>query len=334
MKIKRLLATVLALSMMLSIMPVITFADTLPNPEYSPGKMPELTLFNANTAKSTKFYESVLNDGRYSAVAAGYFKNGDKTLTYDKKVDSNSTWTWAGFCDTQIAYMYDQADDIMINHSVTLHTNIHEHKWWTGPFTQVKATTYGRMDTSLYFTAAYSSTGQSYLTGYLGSIKTENKREGDREFVDLPSFINGDHIGYYTSEDTAGKVNTDLNLKVSKVYWSYDGGDKTCKCGGNVTGNFISFYDGDAPFVSYIRTLDEDGNEAVSFKPGDTVKIELHCNEPIRFADNSNAGKNNIWLALLPEGRSDYEYARLVKVENNGGLNYYDSSLTYHRDRR
>ncbi len=309
---------------------------------------PEVAILNANTGSSPKFYESIMKNASYNAVEQGYFRNGTETLKYDFNNGKNKTFTWPGFVDTNLAFLSDQTHQIKINYSVTLQNNIHEHSWKKDLFTKYTQECYGRMSAQLWFNGADregTSNGPFFPAQYNNQSKVEYVRKGDMDYSNMPIAFDGTRTAHYYMVGNQYVYDwgrrSDLNLTFTNQDYYYDYGNKTCTCGGWVNKHFVGFYDGEAPTVKRVDTRLKVVNETTGavdyvetsdFKPGDTVQVVLHMNEPVRFADDSATGKENIYIGLGVNGSTSMRYARLVSMENLGyySWNPHDYSQSNH----
>jgi len=321
MKLKRILSGLLAAALLLALLPVLSLparaANTVVYTRYSG---PEVAILNYYTGYNPDFYQSILKDKRYNAVEAGKF--GD--LRYSYKNGKNVTFTWSNFVDTRLAFLSDQTHQLKVNYATTLQNNIHEHSWKPHWYSKATQTCYGYMSAQLWFAGADARgmNGPHYSAQYSDSSKDEYVRKGDMDYTSLPEVFDGKRTAdYYMINgqyiyDWARR--SDLFLTFTNRNYYYDGGNKTCSCGGWADKHFVGFFDGDAPYVKSVETR-KNGVATTDFKPGDTVQVVLKLSEPIRFADDSAAGKDSVYIGLLVNGSaSDPLWARLAKLEDSG----------------
>ena len=98
---------------------------------------------------------------------------------------------------------------------------------------------------------------------------------------------------------------------------------RTCTCGGSYAENFVvAFRDTRAPELADIQ-YSADGTtyarrfSGMSVGKGKSVYIKLTFDEPIRFADDSAAGKGDLYLDLQADGETGDKY-RAKLIELNG----------------
>lgn len=323
MKAKRLLSMVLAFCLAVSLLPGLSLSASAANTvSYTRYTGPEVAILNARTGASTKFYESIFKNANYNAVQAGYFKLGSEALKYDTENGKNRTYTWSNFVNTQLAFFSDQTQQIQVNYSTTLKNNIHEHSWKKNIFSKYVQECYGRMAAQLWFNGAGSGLkGTHYAAQYSDYSKKENVRKGDRSYAAMPEVFKGTQSLYYMINGEYvydwGTVRSDLNLTFTNLDYLYDGGNKTCTCGGWANNHVVTFYDGEAPYVRSVETR-RNGVVTTDFKPGDVIEVVLKMSEPIRFADDSASGKENVCIALLVNGSTTPRYASLTALESSG----------------
>jgi len=323
MKAKRLLSAVLILIMAVSLLPGLSMSVSAAGTvSYTRYDGPEIAILNARTGASAKFYESIFKDARYNAVQAGLFKDGSDALKYNTNNGRTRTFTWPNFASTQLAFLSDQTQELKINYSTTLKNNIHDHSWKPHWYSKATQECYGRMAAQLWFNGAGSGiNGTHYAAQYSDYSKRENVRKGDMSYAAMPEVFKGTQSIYYMINGEYvydwGNVRSDLNLTFTNLSYLYDGGNRTCTCGGWANNHVVTFYDGEAPFVRSVETR-RNGVATTDFKPGDIVEVVLKMSEPIRFADDSAGGKENICIALLVNGSTTPRYASLTALESSG----------------
>ena len=334
MKVKRTLSVLLALCMVLTLLPGLTVPAKAASVSYTRFSAPEIAILNYYTGGSGDFYESVLKDSRYNAVQAGKFADGGQKLKYDDEVNKGRTYTWSNFANSNLALLSDQTLQLKVSFSATLKNNFHSHSWWTSPFTKVKQETVGRMSASLYFpgqSGAKGIKGTYYSVQHSDYSKNANVRKGNASYSTLPEVFKGEHaiITWINGEATRDwSFRNDLKLQFNNHDYYYDGGSKTCSCGGSASGSFVGFYDGEAPKVKSVETR-RNGVPTTDFKPGDTIQVVLKMSEPVRFADDSESGKENVCIALKMTGSASEPVYATLKSLTNSGYNSYNSSATW-----
>jgi len=317
MRTKRVISTLLAACMLLSLMPAITlpiYAESNPDPTYTRVGTPEVAIFNAYTGASADFFKSQMANHFYNAVAAGVFKRTDDStslLNYEVKVSKNSTYVWDSFYNSNLAYLSDRYQQLQAGYAVTRTSNSHTHRWQL--FYSADLTSY--MNTDLYLA---DLTNNQYwdVADYRGfSRSASTLREGNGVFHPLGYTINGANSRYMIISgvnQSAIRKSMYISFVDSTLY--YDGQKRTCTCGGSATGAMVSFYDGTAPTVRSVEIKNGDA-ASTNFKAGDTVTVVLNCSEAIRFADDSASGKGNVYIGLTVEGSTDRLHANLTSLD-------------------
>ncbi|MCR4771642.1 MAG: hypothetical protein K5855_04960 [Oscillospiraceae bacterium] len=315
MKSKRFLTVLLAACMLLTLMPAVTphaMAATNSDPDYNRAGTPEVAIFNAYTGASDKFFESQMSSHFYNAVAAGKFKKSDNNfLSYEVKVSDNSTYVWQNFYDSNLAYLSDKYQQLQAGYSVSRTSNSHTHRW--SLFYSADMTSY--MNSSLYLN---DTTNKQYWSvvdhrGFYRSAST--MRDGKMKFQPLGYTVNGANSRYMTVGGVAQKdIRKSMYISFVNSTLHYDGQNKTCSCGGSATGAVVSFYDGTAPVIQSVE-IKNGSTASTNLKAGDTVTIVLNCSEAIRFADDSAAGKGDVYIGLMVEGQTDRLPAHLTSLD-------------------
>ena len=324
MKAKRIVPVLMVLCMVAALIPALTTGVQAADPTYIRYPYPEVAILNGATGGNGDFYQSVLSDARYNAVEAGKFGS----LRYKTSVGSTSSYTWSGFGSTNLALLSDQTSELQVSYSTTLKNNFHKHSWgFLGWYSQ-KVT--GRMTSTLYFSKELNGSNKEYYAWQHADYSgTENVRKGNKQYKDLPSVFNGNQSAYVwiNGQSTWNFRRNDAVLTFTNQSTLYDGGDKTCTCGGWASGCFVGFYDGQSPTVRSVETR-KNGTACSDFKPGDDIQIVLKLSEPVRFADDSASGKGNIYIGLLVNGSSTYLYAQLSRLESSGIWSYNPNTNT------
>ncbi len=324
MKAKRIVPVLMVLCMVAALIPALTTGVQAADPTYIRYPYPEVAILNGATGGNGDFYQSVLSDARYNAVEAGKFGS----LRYKTSVGSTSSYTWSGFGSTNLALLSDQTGELQVSYSTTLKNNFHKHSWgFLGWYSQ-KVT--GRMTSTLYFSKELNGSNKEYYAWQHADYSgTEYVRKGNKQYKDLPSVFNGNQSAYVwiNGQSTWNFRRNDAVLTFTNQSTLYDGGDKTCTCGGWASGCFVGFYDGQSPTVRSVETR-KNGTACSDFKPGDDIQIVLKLSEPVRFADDSASGKGNIYIGLLVNGSSTYLYAQLSRLESSGIWSYNPNTNT------
>ena len=307
MKGKRLISILLTLCMVLALMPEVSLpirAEDYPDPVYQKSYSPEFIIFNAVSGSSEEYFQSVMKDSRFNAVAAEKFlktPNQDVALKYGDKISgSGVTWyTWDSFRNTQLAKLSDAEDQLKVGLAVTLTNNYHSHSYsiW-----DCWLTSYMDVTLSSFATA----TAMCVARGYDRSQSTV--RRGNASFKDLPKEM--------AAAD--GRNGKPLTVEYYGSILGYHDDKGTCKCGGSAEKTVVSFYDGTAPTIESVKvTRAGESGLCWNFKRGDVINIELTCSESIRFSDDSAKNKGNLCIGLMVEGSADRLYAYLTSLSGN-----------------
>ncbi|MCR4804676.1 MAG: hypothetical protein K5981_03395, partial [Clostridia bacterium] len=326
MSYKRLLAAVLAVCLVVGLVPKVSqraWADD--SIVYELGDVvPEYALFNYYTGANETYFKNVMSGSNYNAVQGYGFHNiagMSEVLDYNDTIERDSLYKWDLFYKTDIAYLWDQYEQLQMGFAITLNNNTHTHSWGFAGWYEQQVTS--QMAAGL-FLGNYDATGEPFtrlktIKVQYPSLKAASTRFGNAAFYGIDEIINGDNClyGYINSTRPQGcKWYNTLYIKFQNLDTYYDSGSKTCKCGGSASGPVVSFKDGTSPMIESVRVLKE-GVPATDFAPGETITIELTCTEPIRLADNDPSGKRNVWIGLNVENSMNPLYARMASLSNS-----------------
>lgn len=307
MKGKRLVSILLILCMVLTFMPEVSLpvrAEDYPDPEYIKAYSPEFIIFNAESGSNEEFFQSVMSDSRFNAVAAGKFlktPKQDVALKYGDKISgSGVTWfTWDDFRNTQLAKLSDAEDQLEVGLAVTVTNDYHKH---TYSIWDCWLTSYMDVTLSTYATASSICVARGY------SKSQSTIRRGNASFKDIPQKM-------AAAEGWSGNP---LTVEYYGSILGYHNDQGTCKCGGTAEKTVVSFYDGTAPTIESVRvTRAGETGLCWNFKRGDVINIEFTCSESLRFSDDTAKNKGNICIGLMVEGRTDRLYAYLTSLSGN-----------------
>ncbi len=319
MKFKRALATVLSICVAITFMP-LTPVSAETTVTYKRDN-PEVAILNAINGNSTQFYNKLLSsqkdaNGTYYTDKATYSNKyaylnynsankfhgvGAGDVDYEDQIFGSTNgalkYKFKDYDKNSVLYKLGNVDDnLEANLSVTFHNNKHAHSAnllqdeWLTAYTGVL----------LY------ANGQTLAGGYGSSELSYAKfRIGNYEFHELNS----------NSQDS-------MMLLVSASKLAYSKG--TCTCFSYADNTVVAFRDTRAPKIqSVMGNIDSDGY----FQKGDKITIEITFDEPIRFADDSAAGKDNLGVELMLSKSSEgsWPVAKLTKLD--GATLYFEYTV-------
>ena len=311
MRTKRILSVLLAACLLFGLIPAAAMPVRAANadPVYNRAATPEYIIFNAKSGDSEDYFKSVMKDSKFNAVADGKFVlyNSDTKLKYDTKVSQIglSEYVWDDFRFSNLANLSDMCDELEVGLAVTLTNNPHKHTYDL----LYTANILSYMDVVLSKNVMDIGDGIYKANGYSKSMTT--LRRGNATFRDIPAAV------YATSEQNGAP----LVLNFWNYEKTYDGGTRTCKCGGSAKDTVVSFYDGTAPELVSMDLSAIRGGVAIpycwDFGKGDIINIELTFSEPLRFADDKAAGKGDVCVGLMVSGHTDQIPAYLTSLDGN-----------------
>ena len=342
--LRRLLSTVLAVTFVAGLLPVSALATgtgSAASVEYN-RKSPEAAILNYYTGNSAELYKKIKEAAanrhadlsQYNAMTQvlGVPYNStvpDGTYTWDK----NPSQYWpSGFYNTGVIYADSQIralsqvyGNLEVNISADftnyVHTHTHRHglNKYEYPVTNYTSVTLQMgSSTPVVVGGSYPENGLNYVrVGDYGAAKGN---------VSYNAENSGDSYGKvpYSSSDT-------FELKVIQNLGSYQdqGQVKSCTCGTNFShadNMLLTFRDPLQPALPTVYySLDGESwtpsTNGLEVQGRRTLYIKLSYNEPIRFADDSAAGKEALCLKLQAEGESatseNPREAHLYKLDGN-----------------
>lgn len=318
---RRLLSTFLSLAMVLSLLPVWTL------PAMADGgavtykrKTPEAAILNAYSGRSEKLYSAIKGDGAYAAYnGIGLYKrqrDGQPAKYSDRATGNNEGKAWdfdLGKTAPVLKKLAQVSNNLQFNTSATFYNRTHTHshynwkevKTYTAEMT-VTEKVYATFSGSARVIDGWSDKSRTYpRIGDLGGVQSNNS--------------DGFNTIYYKND------NDYCSLQFSHRTFAWkDFEYRTCTCGGSYAENFVvAFRDERAPELADVQySADGESYEkrfnGMSVGEGKSVYIKLTFDEPIRFADDSAAGKGELYLDLQADGESAGKYrAQLVELSGS-----------------
>ena len=316
---RRLLSTFLSLAMVLSLLPVWELTALADNgiPAYR-RESPEVAVLNAYSGSSEKLYSAIKGDGAYAAYnGIGLYtrRNGERQAKYsDRATGNNEGKAWdfnLGETAPVLKKLAQVSNNLQFNTSATFYNRTHTHshynwkevKTYTAEMT-VTEKVYATFGGSARVIDGWSDKSRTYpRIGDLGGVQSNNS--------------DGFNTIYYKNDYCS------LQFSHRTFAWT-DFEPRTCTCGGSYAENFVvAFRDTRAPELADIHysadgTSYERRFKGMSVGKGKSVYIKLTFDEPIRFADDSAAGKGDLYLDLQADGETAGKYrAKLVELKDS-----------------
>lgn len=314
---RRLLSTFLSLAMVLSLLPVWTLpamADGGAAVTYD-RKTPEVAVLNAYSGSSEKLYSAIKGDGAYAAYnGIGLYtrqSTGQPAKYSDRATGNEQAWNFSLNSTPVLKELAQVSNNLQFNTSATFYNRTHTHshyswkevKTYTAEMT-VTEKVYATFGGSARVIDGWSDKSRTYpRIGDLGGVQSNNS--------------DGFNTIYYKNDYCS------LQFSHRTFAWT-DFEPRTCTCGGSYAENFVvAFRDTRAPELADIKYSADGTNYARRFNgmsvgKGKSVYIKLTFDEPIRFADDSAAGKGDLYLDLQADGQSAGKYlAKLIELSGN-----------------
>lgn len=315
--LRRLLSTFLSLAMVLSLLPVWELTALADNgiPAYR-RESPEVAVLNAYSGSSEKLYSAIKGDGAYAAYnGIGLYtrqSDGAQAKYSDRATGNEQAWDFSLSSTPVLKGLAQVSNNLQFNTSATFYNRTHTHshyswkevKTYTAEMT-VTEKVYATFGGSARVIDGWSDKSRTYpRIGDLGGVQSNNS--------------DGFNTIYYNNNDYCS-----LQFSHRTFAWK-DFEYRTCTCGGSYAENFVvAFRDTRAPELADIQ-YSADGTtyarrfSGMSVGKGKSVYIKLTFDEPIRFADDSAAGKGDLYLDLQADGQSAGKYrAQLVELSGN-----------------
>ena len=312
---RRLLSTFLSLAMVLSLLPVWTL------PAMADGgavtydrKTPEVSILNAYSGRSEKLYSAIKGDGAYAAYnGIGLYKRQSDSAQAkysDRATGNEKAWDFSLTSTPVLQKLAQVSENLQLNTSATFYNRTHSHSHYS--WKEVKTYT-AEMTVTEKVTSTFSGSTR-VIDGWSDKSRTY-PRIGDLGGVQSNN-SDGFNTIYYKNDYCS------LQFSHRTFAWK-DFEYRTCTCGGSYAENFVvAFRDERAPVCTGASYSVNGGSWVKSTKgvragAGQSVRIKLGFNEPIRFADDSAAGKGELYLDLQADGETAGKY-RAKLIELNG----------------
>ena len=310
---RRLLSTFLSLAMVLSLLPVWELTALADNgiPAYR-RESPEVAVLNAYSGSSEKLYSAIKGDGAYAAYnGIGLYtrqSTGQPAKYSDRATGNEQAWNFSLNSTPVLKELAKVSNNLQFNTSATFYNRTHTHshyswkevKTYTAEMT-VTEKVYATFGGSARVIDGWSDKSRTYpRIGDLGGVQSNNS--------------DGFNTIYYKNDYCS------LQFSHRTFAWT-DFEPRTCTCGGSYAENFVvAFRDTRAPELADIKYSADGTNYARRFNgmsvgKGKSVYIKLTFDEPIRFADDSAAGKGDLYLDLQADGETAGKYrANLIEL--------------------
>ena len=316
---RRLLSTFLSLAMVLSLLPVWELTALADNgiPAYH-RESPEVAVLNAYSGSSEKLYSAIKGDGAYAAYnGIGLYKrqsDGAQAKYSDRATGNNEGKAWdfyLGETAPVLKKLAKVSNNLQFNTSATFYNRTHTHSHYS--WKEVKTYT-AEMTVTEKVSATFGGSAR-VIDGWSDKSRTY-PRIGDLGGVQSNN-SDGFNTIYYKNDYCS------LQFSHRTFAWK-DFEYRTCTCGGSYAENFVvAFRDTRAPELADIQYSADGTNYARRFSgmsvgKGKSVYIKLTFDEPIRFADDSAAGKGDLYLDLQADGETAGKYrARLIELDGS-----------------
>ena len=315
---RRLLSTFLSLAMVLSLLPVWTL------PAMADGgavtydrKTPEAAILNAYSGRSEKLYSAIKGDGAYAAYnGIGLYtrqSNGAQAKYSDRATGNEQAWDFSLTSTPVLKELVQVSENLQLNTSATFYNRTHSHSHYS--WKEVKTYT-AEMTVTEKVTSTFSGSTR-VIDGWSDKSRTYPR------IGDLGGVQSNRSDGFNTIYYKDGNNYCGLRFSHRIFEWT-DFEPRTCTCGGSYAENFVvAFRDTRAPVCTGASYSVNGGSWVKSTKgvrvgAGQSVRIKLSFNEPIRFADDSAAGKGELYLDLQADGESAGKYhAKLIELNGS-----------------
>ena len=326
----RLLSAVLTLVMVLGLLPVSVFADLADSLSglavQSAGtvtyhrKTPEVAILNRYNGNDQSFYKKLIGntDGnesdrakywQYNAVTLFAQRPSGAAAQYSTRATNEETWDFNLDPNGVLKSLIKPSKNLEVGASATFYNRTHTHsnyEWkkvrtWTVDLTRFESLSVG--------------IGGSYAPAIGGNLDKSRKYPRVGNFGDIGS-------GYKTLSYNENNNYCRLHFYPSTHKW-FDFEDRECTCSVYAENVLVTFRDTRSPQISNIEYSLNDGKTWTSrytraaVGAGRTVKIKLTFDEPIRFADDTNA-HGDLFLDLRADGVNKGAYkAYLTELNGN-----------------
>lgn len=313
---RRLLSTFLSLAMVLSLLPVWGLTALADNgiPAYH-RERPEVAVLNAYSGSSEKLYSAIKGDGAYAAYnGIGLYtrqSDGAQAKYSDRATGNEQAWDFRLSSTPVLKGLAQVSNNLQFNTSATFYNRTHTHSHYS--WKEVKTYT-AEMTVTEKVSATFGGSAR-VIDGWSDKSRTY-PRIGDLGGVQSNN-SDGFNTIYYKNDYCS------LQFSHRTFAWK-DFEYRTCTCGGSYAENFVvAFRDTRAPELADIQYSADGTNYARRFSgmsvgKGKSVYIKLTFDEPIRFADDSAAGKGDLYLDLQADGETAGKYrARLIELDGS-----------------
>lgn len=306
--LKRTLCAALALVMLAGLSPAYVRADDGAKSVTYNRARPEVAVLNYYTGSDEAFYRKLKGNTsgnaadlapywQYNAITLFKHQDTQKPVQYSERAEGNVWWDFYLTSDSVLKQLIKPSKNLEVNASATFYNRTHTH-------TNFELKSFSNWETTI--TSFHSMTigiGGSYGSSLNGRMDKDRKypRLGD---------LGGTGGGYKTlnyyqdKEDDKGRLYCSLHFYPSVHEWT-DFAPRTCECGKTYAENvLVTFRDTRAPQIENIYYSLDNGKTwtprytRAAVGKGGTVLIKLSFDEPIRFADDSAAGKGGLYLDL------------------------------------
>ena len=314
---RRLLSTFLSLAMVLSLLPVWELTALADNgiPAYR-RESPEVAVLNAYSGSSEKLYSAIKGDGAYAAYnGIGLYtrRSGAQAKYSDRATGNEDAWDFSLNSTPVLKELAKVSNNLQFNTSATFYNRTHTHSHYS--WKEVKTYT-AEMTVTEKVSATFSGSAR-VIDGWSDKSRTYPR------IGDLGGVQSNNSDGFNTIYYKEGNDYCSLQFSHRTFAWK-DFAYRTCTCGGSYAENFVvAFRDTRAPELADIQ-YSADGTtyarrfSGMSVGKGKSVYIKLTFDEPIRFADDSAAGKGDLYLDLQADGQSAGKYrAQLVELSGS-----------------
>ena len=315
---RRLLSTFLSLAMVLSLLPVWELTALADNgiPAYR-RESPEVAVLNAYSGSSEKLYSAIKGDGAYAAYnGIGLYKrqnDGAQAKYSDRATGNEDAWDFSLSTTPVLKKLAQVSNNLQFNTSATFYNRTHTHSHYS--WKEVKTYT-AEMTVTEKVSATFGGSAR-VIDGWSDKSRTY-PRIGDLGGVQSNNSDGFNTIYYKKDNDYCS-----LQFSHRTFAWT-DFEPRTCTCGGSYAENFVvAFRDTRAPELADVQYSADGTNyerrfNGMSVGKGKSVYIKLTFDEPIRFADDSAAGKGDLYLDLQADGETAGKYrAKLIKLNGS-----------------
>lgn len=313
---RRLLSTFLSLAMVLSLLPVWELTAMADGGAVTyDRKTPEVSILNAYSGRSEKLYSAIKGDGAYAAYnGIGLYKrqsDGAQAKYSDRATGNEQAWDFNLSSTPVLKGLAKVSNNLQFNTSATFYNRTHTHSHYS--WKEVKTYT-AEMTVTEKVSATFGGSAR-VIDGWSDKSRTY-PRIGDLGGVQSNN-SDGFNTIYYKNDYCS------LQFSHRTFAWK-DFEYRTCTCGGSYAENFVvAFRDTRAPELADIQ-YSADGTtyarrfSGMSVGKGKSVYIKLMFDEPIRFADDSAAGKGDLYLDLHADGETAGKYrAKLIELKDS-----------------